>query len=85
MAGELVEHAAAAGAHGVDLVPVVALLGAAVIGVPLFKRIGLGSVLGYLAAGLLLGPSGIGLISDPESVLTIAELGVVLFLFIIGL
>ncbi|WIJ27063.1 monovalent cation:proton antiporter-2 (CPA2) family protein [Devosia sp. RR2S18] len=75
----------AAGTHGVDLVPVVALLGAAVIGVPLFKRIGLGSVLGYLAAGLLLGPSGIGLISDPESVLTIAELGVVLFLFIIGL
>ncbi|OYX03810.1 MAG: potassium transporter, partial [Rhizobiales bacterium 32-66-8] len=62
-----------------------ALLGAAVIGVPLFKRLGLGSVLGYLAAGLLLGPSGIGLISDPESVLTTAELGVVMFLFIIGL
>ncbi len=63
----------------------VALLGAAVIGVPLFKRLGLGSVLGYLAAGLLLGPSGIGLINDPESVLTTAELGVVMFLFIIGL
>ncbi|KKC37471.1 potassium transporter [Devosia epidermidihirudinis] len=61
------------------------LLGAAVIAVPLFKRFGLGSVLGYLAAGLLLGPSGIGLISDPESVLTTAELGVVMFLFIIGL
>lgn len=71
--------------HGVDLIPVVALLGAAVIGVPLFKRLGLGSVLGYLAAGLLLGPSGIGLIDDPESVLTTAELGVVMFLFIIGL
>ncbi|MBS3847662.1 monovalent cation:proton antiporter-2 (CPA2) family protein [Devosia sp. BSSL-BM10] len=76
-------HAAAA--HGVDLIPVVALLGAAVIAVPLFKRLGLGSVLGYLAAGLMLGPSGFGLISDPESVLTIAELGVVMFLFIIGL
>ncbi|UJW87692.1 cation:proton antiporter [Devosia sp. SL43] len=62
-----------------------ALLGAAVIGVPLFKRLGLGSVLGYLAAGLLLGPSGLGLINDPESVLTTAELGVVMFLFIIGL
>ncbi|WP_224703144.1 monovalent cation:proton antiporter-2 (CPA2) family protein [Devosia aquimaris] len=85
MAGEVVGHAAEAAAHGVDLIPVVALLGAAVIGVPLFKRIGLGSVLGYLAAGLLLGPSGIGLINDPESVLTTAELGVVMFLFIIGL
>ena len=80
-----VEHAAGAAAHGVDLVPVVALLAAAVIGVPLFKRLGLGSVLGYLAAGLLLGPSGIALIHDPESVLTTAELGVVMFLFIIGL
>ncbi|MGB3336214.1 MAG: monovalent cation:proton antiporter-2 (CPA2) family protein [Devosia sp.] len=85
MAGEVVGHAAEAAAHGVDLIPVVALLGAAVIAVPLFKRIGLGSVLGYLAAGLVLGPSGIGLINDPESVLTTAELGVVMFLFIIGL
>ena len=85
VAGEVVGHAAEAAAHGVDLIPVVALLGAAVIGVPLFKRLGLGSVLGYLAAGLLLGPSGIGLINDPESVLTTAELGVVMFLFIIGL
>lgn len=85
MAGEVVGHAAEMAAHGVDLVPVVALLGAAVVAVPLFKRFGLGSVLGYLAAGLLLGPSGIGLISDPESVLTTAELGVVMFLFIIGL
>jgi len=83
VAGEEIGHAAAA--HGVDLIPVVALLGAAVIAVPLFKRLGLGSVLGYLAAGLMLGPSGFGLISDPESVLTIAELGVVMFLFIIGL
>ena len=85
VAGEVAGHAAEAAAHGVDLIPVVALLGAAVIAVPLFKRIGLGSVLGYLAAGLLLGPSGIGLINDPESVLTTAELGVVMFLFIIGL
>ena len=85
VAGEVVGQAAELAAHGVDLVPVVALLGAAVIGVPLFKRLGLGSVLGYLAAGLLLGPSGIGLINDPESVLTTAELGVVMFLFIIGL
>ncbi len=85
MAGEVVGHAAEAASHGVDLVPIVALLGAAVLGVPLFKRLGLGSVLGYLAAGLLLGPSGIALINDPEAVLTTAELGVVMYLFIIGL
>jgi glutathione-regulated potassium-efflux system protein KefB len=85
MAGEVAAHAADAASHGVDLVPIVALLAAAAIAVPLFKRIGLGSVLGYLAAGLLLGPSGIGLIADPASVLHAAELGVVLFLFIIGL
>jgi glutathione-regulated potassium-efflux system protein KefB len=85
MAGEVISHAADAAHHGVDLVPIVALLAAGVLAVPLFKRIGLGSVLGYLAAGLLLGPSGIGLINDPASVLAAAELGVVLFLFIIGL
>lgn len=85
MAGDVIAHAAEAASHGVDLVPVVALLGAAVIGVPLFKRLGLGSVLGYLAAGILLGPSALGLINDPGAVLTTAELGVVMFLFIIGL
>ena len=85
MAGEVAAHAAEAAHHGLDLVPVVALLAAGTIAVPIFRRFGLGSVLGYLAAGLLLGPSGIGLISDPASVLHAAELGVVLFLFIIGL
>jgi glutathione-regulated potassium-efflux system protein KefB len=85
MAGEVVAHAAEAAHHGVDLVPVVALLAAGTIAVPIFRRLGLGSVLGYLAAGLILGPSGIGLISDPASVLATAEMGVVLFLFIIGL
>ncbi len=52
---------------------------------PLFKRLGLGSVLGYLAAGLAIGPFGFGLFSDPMAILHVAELGVVLFLFIIGL
>jgi CPA2 family monovalent cation:H+ antiporter-2/glutathione-regulated potassium-efflux system protein KefB len=61
------------------------LLGAAVIAVPLFKRLGLGSVLGYLAAGLVIGPFGLGLFSDPQAILHVAELGVVMFLFIIGL
>lgn len=85
MAVEALGHAAAAASHGIDLVPVVVLLAAGVIAVPLFRRLGLGSVLGYLAAGLLLGPSGFGVISDPGSVLAAAELGVVMFLFIIGL
>lgn len=61
------------------------LLGAAVIAVPIFRRLGLGSVLGYLAAGLLIGPFGLKLVSDPAALLHLAELGVVMFLFIIGL
>jgi len=68
-----------------DLVKVVTLLGAAVVAVPLFKRIGLGSVLGYLAAGLAIGPYGFGLFTDPQTILHTAELGVVMFLFVIGL
>ena len=81
MAGEAAEVAA----HGFDLVPVVALLAAAVVAVPIFKRAGLGPVLGYLAAGLAIGPYGIGLFHDAQAILHVAELGVVLFLFIIGL
>jgi glutathione-regulated potassium-efflux system protein KefB len=64
---------------------VVALLTAAVVAVPLFRRLGLGSVLGYLAAGLAVGPFGLGLVTEPESILHVAELGVVLFLFVVGL
>jgi glutathione-regulated potassium-efflux system protein KefB len=75
-----------AAAHGgIDLVQVVALLAAGVIAVPIFRRLGLGSVLGYLAAGLAVGPFGIGIVHEPEAVLHAAELGVVLFLFIVGL
>ncbi|AOE83995.1 monovalent cation:proton antiporter-2 (CPA2) family protein [Pseudomonas sp. TCU-HL1] len=58
---------------------------ATVITVPLAKRLQLGAVLGYLAAGVLIGPSALGLISDTESVARLSELGVVLLLFIIGL
>jgi len=60
-------------------------LAAAVVAVPLFKRLGLGSVLGYLAAGVVIGPWGAGFVSDVESVLHFAEFGVVLLLFLIGL
>jgi monovalent cation:proton antiporter-2 (CPA2) family protein len=60
-------------------------LGAAVIAVPLFRKLRLGSILGYLAAGLVIGPFGLGLFSEADAVMHVAELGVVLFLFIIGL
>jgi glutathione-regulated potassium-efflux system protein KefB len=68
-----------------ELVQVVALLGAGVVAVPLFRRMGLGSILGYLAGGLVIGPYGFGLFSDPQAILHVAELGVVMFLFVIGL
>ena len=63
----------------------VVFLSAAVIAVPLAQRLGLGSVLGYLLAGVLIGPWGLGLISDVDAILHFAELGVVLLLFLIGL
>ncbi|NVC63312.1 glutathione-regulated potassium-efflux system protein KefB [Vibrio sp. 05-20-BW147] len=63
----------------------VVFLSAAVVAVPLAQRSGLGSVLGYLLAGVAIGPWGLGLISDVEAILHFAELGVVLLLFLIGL
>lgn len=63
----------------------IVILVAAVIAVPLFRRAKLGSILGYLAAGVVIGPSGIGVFHEPEAIMHVAELGVVLFLFIIGL
>ena len=60
-------------------------LSAAVIAVPLFKKLRLGAVLGYLAAGIIIGPQALGLVSDVENMLHFSELGVVLLLFIIGL
>ncbi len=68
-----------------QLLGIVILLAAAVVAVPLFKRIGLGSVVGYLAAGLIIGPFGLQLINDPHTIIEVAELGVVMFLFVIGL
>jgi len=60
-------------------------LAAGVIAVPVFKRFGLGSVLGYLVAGMAIGPWGLGLIAESDTVLGFAELGVVFLLFLIGL
>ncbi len=71
------------GAHALELALVFLL--AAVLAVPLFRRLGLGAVLGYLAAGVAIGPNLLGLVPDPESVLAASEFGVVMMLFVIGL
>lgn len=60
-------------------------LAAAVVAVPLFKRFGLGTVLGYLAGGAVIGPSGLGYVHEVEETMHFAEFGVVLLLFLIGL
>ncbi|MGE0497701.1 MAG: glutathione-regulated potassium-efflux system protein KefC [Ramlibacter sp.] len=60
-------------------------LGAAVFVVPLSKALGLGSIIGYLAAGIAIGPWGLGLVTNVEDILHFAEFGVVLMLFLVGL
>ncbi len=60
-------------------------LGAAVLAVPLARLLGLGSIIGYLAAGIAIGPFGLRLVSDPAAMLEFAEFGVVLMLFLVGL
>ena len=65
---------------GQTIAPAVVLMGAAVIAVLLFRRLGLGSVLGYFAAGVLVGPWVLGLFSDAQAILHFSELGVVMFL-----
>ena len=67
------------------LVDILVLLAAAVIAVPIFQRLGLGSVLGYLAAGVIVGPWGFGFIDQIEEIRHIAEFGVIFLLFIIGI
>ncbi|HEX3594536.1 MAG TPA: glutathione-regulated potassium-efflux system protein KefC [Polyangiaceae bacterium] len=71
--------------EGSPLLAALVYLGAAVLFVPLASRLRLGSVLGYLAAGCVIGPFGLGLVRDVASIGHLAELGVVLMLFLIGL
>jgi monovalent cation:proton antiporter-2 (CPA2) family protein len=61
------------------------LLGAALIAVLLFRRLGLGAVLGYLVAGITIGPDGLGLIGAPETIMAYSEIGIILLLFLVGL
>ena len=67
------------------LISSIIYLTTAVIGVSIFKRLGLGAVLGYLIGGIVIGPSGLGLIENVDSILHFSEIGVVLLLFVIGL
>jgi hypothetical protein len=58
---------------------------AAVLAVPLARLLGLGAIIGYLAAGIAIGPWGLKLVTDPQAMLHFAEFGVVLMLFLVGL
>ena len=69
--------------HTLELAAIFLL--AVVVFVPLFQRLKLGGVLGYLAAGVLLGPWGLGLVTETESIAALAELGIALLLFLVGL
>ena len=71
--------------HGNWLTGSLVYLAAAVLAVPLAKALGLGSIIGYLAAGIVIGPWGLKLVSDPQDMLHFAEFGVVLMLFLVGL
>ncbi len=67
------------------LATLVALLGATVIAVPLSRRLGFGSIVGYLLAGVVIGPGGLRLVTGVDQIAGVSELGVVMLLFLIGL
>jgi glutathione-regulated potassium-efflux system ancillary protein KefC len=71
--------------HGTWLSGPLVYLAAAVLAVPIARAMGLGSIIGYLAAGIVIGPWGLKLVTDPKDILRFAEFGVVLMLFLIGL
>ena len=68
-----------------NLITLVVLLAAVVLAVPVAKRLGFGAPLGYLAAGLVIGPGGLALVTEVETIAHVSELGVVMLLFLIGL
>jgi len=71
--------------HGSWLNASLIYLAAAVVAVPLARLLGLGSIIGYLVAGIAIGPWGLALVTDPQQILEFAEFGVVLMLFLVGL
>lgn len=74
-----------AASHASYLPPILTFCAGAVVAVPLFRRFGLSAVLGYLAAGIAIGPSALAVIKDPDAIRGTAEIGVVLLLFLVGL
>jgi glutathione-regulated potassium-efflux system protein KefB len=74
-----------AASHASYLPPILTFCAGAVIAVPLFRKLGQSAVLGYLAAGIVIGPSILGVIKDPDAIRGTAEIGVVLLLFLVGL
>ncbi|HUG46018.1 MAG TPA: cation:proton antiporter [Sphingomicrobium sp.] len=79
------EAAQTAAETGAMLADVALMLGAALIFVAIFRRLGLGATLGYIVGGALVGPHALGLIQSPESILQVSEIGIALLLFLIGL
>src|SRR3546814_4456438 len=71
--------------NGGLLLDSVIYLGFALVAVLLFRRLGLGATLGYLVAGALIGPHGLRLLSNSQNIMSLAEIGIVLLLFIVGL
>jgi glutathione-regulated potassium-efflux system ancillary protein KefC len=82
-ASQALQHAGSAGGGWLQMSLV--YLGAAVLAVPLARLAGLGAIIGYLAAGIAIGPWGLRLVTDPQAMLHFAEFGVVLMLFLVGL
>ena len=76
---------AAETAGGVFLVDGALMLGAALLFVTLFRKLGLGATLGYIIGGAVIGPHALGLVQDAESVMSVSEIGIALLLFLIGL
>jgi glutathione-regulated potassium-efflux system ancillary protein KefC/glutathione-regulated potassium-efflux system protein KefB len=79
----MVEKEIAMGLSGIQ--EAVLFLAAAVVTVPFFRKLGMGAVIGYLVAGMIIGPQLLGFVTNVEDILHFAELGVVLLLFVIGL
>lgn len=71
--------------HDTTLLEILALMAVAVFSATLFRRLGLGAILGYLVGGVLIGPWGLGLITNPEQIAHLGEFGVVFLLFLIGI
>ena len=71
--------------HGNWLLAPLVYLAAAVLAVPLARLLGLGAIIGYLVAGIAIGPFGLALVTDAQQILSFAEFGVVLMLFLVGL